>query len=325
LTENEVISAATIVAMTGGMLLLSDDLNQLGLARLRIGTRVFPVTGVTGVVLDLHSTTENSGIPSLLRIWLSDSVDRDTGKLSKSASVARNARRTSFCSEKACSNTLRRERNCIPVVNGLGSWVCVSVSNWSDAPKVVSVPITALMIHGMGLTVMSCHHESSNDHDDCKDNGYHVFSFWSSKYIWISDDQVRKGRTLSKKLGSHESEILHVKKVTVDVAQYLGSDLHFTCGCEVSSFVIVDGRLVSIQLNNEFKRAGFIYVYVPTNQPTVQRVLVNDEEGRVDCVTRIPKTKPHGIAAAFAGLVLRIWVVIHATDSTSDGRVEILI
>ena len=45
LTENEVISAATIVAMTGGMLLLSDDLNLLGLARLRIGTRVFPVTG----------------------------------------------------------------------------------------------------------------------------------------------------------------------------------------------------------------------------------------------------------------------------------------
>ena len=323
LTENEVISAATVVAMTGGMLLLSDDLNQLGLARLRIGTRVFPVTGVTAVVLDLLNSESDGAMPRLLRLWLSDTVDCDCQHLSIYSNVARNALRTSFSPEKAWSNPIRRERNCIPVVNGLGSWACVSVSNWSDTPKVVSVPINALILKSSAIP-RSCNLDLSED-DHKQANGYHVFSFWSSKYLWISNDQIRKGRTLSKKLGPHESEIFHVKKVSTHLPQYIGSDLHFTCGCEVLSFLFVDNRVV-VQLNTEFRRAGFIYVYIPTNRPSVQQVIVNNDDGRVDCVTRVPScVLPNCKNGTFAGVVLRIWVIIHATDSANDGKIEIII
>jgi len=262
-------------------------------------------------------------MPSLLRLWLSDAVE-DSQHQSMHSSIARNALRTSFSPEKAWSNPVKRERNCIPVTTGLGSWACVSVSNWSDTPKVVSVPITALLLKGRASTMANAKDLDLNGNDQIQANGYHVFSFWSSKYLWVSNDQIRKGRTLSKKLGSHESEIFHVKKVSVDLPQYIGSDLHFTCGCEISSFVFVDKTLV-VQLNNEFRRAGFIYVYIPTSQPSVQRVKVNDDDGRVDCITRVPCILPNRNNGSFSGLVLRIWVVIHAKGTVPDGRVEIII
>lgn len=56
LTNDEVVSAATIVAMTGGMFLLSDDMEKVSAERLDIAKRIFPLTGITGVPLDLHST-----------------------------------------------------------------------------------------------------------------------------------------------------------------------------------------------------------------------------------------------------------------------------
>lgn len=314
------ISAATVVAMTGGMLLLSDDLNLLGLARLRIGTRVFPVTGVTAIVLDLLSAKGDGAMPSLLRLWLSDSRV-DTKSQTTHSNVARNALRTCYSQENTWPNPAKRERNCIPVASGLGTWACVSVSNWSDTPKVVSIPIMAFLITSFGSRIGQSKYSESNE-ELSKTNGYHILSFWSSKYLWVSNDQIRRGRTLSKKLGPHESEIFHVKKVTLDLPQYIGSDLHFTCGYEVSSFAFENNKVV-VQLNNEFRRAGYIYMYVPTSHSSVQFVKVNDDNGRVDCITRVPYINSDD--RAFAGLVLRIWVVIHATGTATDGRVEILI
>jgi hypothetical protein len=71
LTDLEVASAASIVAMTCGMLLLyQDDSPKVPMERMRIASKIYPMTGATATVLDLHST--NDGMPSLLRLWCTD-------------------------------------------------------------------------------------------------------------------------------------------------------------------------------------------------------------------------------------------------------------
>ena len=69
--------------------------------------------------------------------------------------------------------------------------------------------------------------------------GNHVFAFWSGTYTWMPEakgaDNVHS--SLSKKLKAHETEIFHLRAVTPDVPQYIGSDIHFSCGQEVQTFV----------------------------------------------------------------------------------------
>lgn len=86
LTDDEVISAASIVAVTGGMFLLSDDMEKVSEARLSVAKRIFPLTGVTAVPLDLHSTI-NGGMPSMLRLWCTESSQKEGGMTAKEIDI----------------------------------------------------------------------------------------------------------------------------------------------------------------------------------------------------------------------------------------------
>ncbi len=66
LTEDEVRTQAAITALTGGMLLLSDDLAQVPAERLRIVRVLLPVIGKTPRVIDWH----RADIPTMLRVDL---------------------------------------------------------------------------------------------------------------------------------------------------------------------------------------------------------------------------------------------------------------
>ncbi|GIV65281.1 MAG: hypothetical protein KatS3mg046_541 [Bellilinea sp.] len=66
LTQSEVESLATAIALTGGSLLLSDDLPALPQERIRLAQVLLPVIGQTARVLDLLS----SQMPGLLRLDL---------------------------------------------------------------------------------------------------------------------------------------------------------------------------------------------------------------------------------------------------------------
>lgn len=307
LTDSEVVSAATVVAMTGGMLLLSDDLSQLSAERLSIATRINPVTGVTGVVLDLHRSNK-SGLPSLIRSWCTEKVhDDDAYSQTKSAieEATVNAKMASFSSDKLWPHPSARKRTCIPVAKGLGTWSVVSMSNWLDEDHTVSVPITSLLPP-----------ESSNSSSKVDPNlGYHVYAFWSQKYIWVSGDKFDHSKTLSKKLGAHESEIFHVKPVSLDKPQYIGSDLHFTCGYEVMSFVCT-GNTVDLRLKNDVKRNGFVYLHIPT-QGTAITAQMNGQKARVEIVARTPREQDKKII--YAGKVVRIWI---STASKSLAGME---
>eukprot|EP00957_Ditylum_brightwellii_P161446 12292383-Ditylum_brightwellii.AAC.1 len=127
-TEEEVTSAATVVAMTGGMMLLSDDLTKLNAGRLRIGMRIYPVTGATAIALDLHGANSETGFPSILRLWCTDVATSDTfvdGNNNQSeeegevadpnADAIEIAKLTTFSPDRPPQRPERRERSCIRV------------------------------------------------------------------------------------------------------------------------------------------------------------------------------------------------------------------
>lgn len=238
LTDDEVASAASIVAMTCGMLLLSDDLPTLSPARLNIVSKIFPLTGVTATVLDLHST--NDGLPSLLRLWCTDrynvfeSVNETTegtgvGIKDHNATATFFARQASFRPDTKLADPTERRRNCIHVARGMGTWTVVSLSNWSSKRVLLTVPPPALSpppTHGWGDDRST---DSGFDEEDI--HGYHVFGFWSSRYSWLAscDDETDEERnddfeySVSKLLRPHETEVFHIKKVTPDAPQYIGT------------------------------------------------------------------------------------------------------
>lgn len=309
LSDEEVASAATVVAMTCGMLLLSDDLPKVSQRRLNIVSKIFPLTGITATVLDLHST--NDGLPSLLRLWCTDKY----GLLESfhDSNVAQdeedhNLEATHFAREsaKALDRTLRR-RNCVHVAKGLGTWTVVSVSNWTDRTAVVRVPPPALLPppkEGWGV-----HDDFECVNSEC---GYHVFAFWSSQYKWlpkVSHDDDPNPETITRKLRAHESEIFHIKRVTANSPQYIGSDIHFTCGYEVRSFRYGDNQL-SIVLRSNYDRQGFIFVYIP-------RVNVSEVVKVVNGFSIVGTVPVNG---KVVGRIIRIPVALH---SRTGGNITI--
>lgn len=323
LTDDEVASAASVVAMTCGMLLLSDDLPKVPAKRVNIVSKIFPLTGVPAVVLDLHSTTD--GLPSLMRLWCTDRYDfldefrtsRDSmsiGSISFDDEFDHNAeatffgRRASFKHDEENWSAFERQRSCIHVTKGLGTWTIVSISNWSDKSTVLHVPPPALV----PLTADTTAKADPDDRSDVGSvssglqevgfHGYHVLAFWSSKYSWLPQDCQKVGciQTISRKLNAHETEIFHVKAVTPETPQYIGSDLHFSCGKEVRSFRVLSNNIVLISLDTTYHRMGHIFVYIPQVRTDGVKATVGGVPGRCDAVGNTPALMTMGVHA-FAG------------------------
>jgi len=357
LSREEVISAATVVGMTGGMLLVSDDLALLKEERVGIVKRIHPGTGVTAVVLDLHSSGVGSGgggkrlsgcggggLPRLLRLWCTDTiVDYHPSSDRKSSQAT-------------------RIRSRVPVVKGLGTWSVVSLSNWHDSSRIVSAPVSSLLVPApsSSLTLVS-QQLSTKREEEVVDSGYHVFTFWSSNYFWTSSAQfaTTEGsagtnttttkasssleKMISKRLGPHESEIFHVKPVTLGVPQYIGSDIHFTCGYEVASFHTTRNSL-ELRMKNLYCRHGFVYLFIPITDASKRNMLFGDpdekgegnDEGddrilvrvngrvvRVEVIARTPQTKGDGMAV-YTGSIIKAPVKIYADGTQDDGRLTVI-
>ncbi|GKY90624.1 hypothetical protein MPSEU_000035900 [Mayamaea pseudoterrestris] len=339
LSDDEVASAASVVAMTCGMLLLSDDLPKVPDHRMRILSKIFPLTGVTAVVLDLHST--NGGIPSLLRLWCTDKygvLDRfrndeyvvsvPAGERDYNAAATYFARQASFYPNGTTAATapIERKRSCLHVTSGLGSWTVVSISNWLDRPDVIHIPPFALLpppAHGWG---------TSEDSEDTQlaEHGYHVFAFWSSKYSWLpqmkisGDGQIRSSdQTISKYLNAHATEIFHIKPVSPEWPQYIGSDFHFSCGQELVLFKPSNNRL-HLRISTELQRSGRIFVFVPrVHIDKNVRVLLAGEPGRWNTVGNTPKSNMQGHPHSLLGRIISIMVTVRADNSPKDGHVDL--
>jgi hypothetical protein len=329
LTDDEVASAASIVAMTCGMMLLSDDLTKVSLTRMRILTKIFPMTGSSAVVLDLH-TTANHGLPSLLRLWCTDRYDamdayRNSGPFQESllqqdhnAEATHFGRQASFCPDEPLSHQNERKRSCIHVAKGVGTWTLLSLSNWSDKPRVMHLPSAAL--ETPPETGWVDQEATSGETLGMTADGYHVFSFWSSKYSWIP--HARAGEeppTVSSRLGPHATELFHIKAVTRDMPQYVGSDLHFSCGHEVLLFRVLQHKVMLV-LKTNLNRVGHVFLFLPTVDTSHVNVKVGGEPGRWTVVGNTPRREG---SPNCCGRIIRIMVVIHANGSAKDGEVEL--
>jgi hypothetical protein len=325
LTTDEIASAASIVAMTCGMLLLSDDLPKVPASRTQIMSKIFPMTGACAIVLDLHST--NSGLPSMMRLWCTDEFDTlDDFRRTVSGSSTDDdfdhneeatffARRASFRLDDDPTPPEERERSCIHVTKGLGTWTVLSISNWNDKPSVAHVPPTALLpapdvVYG--------------------EHGYHVFAFWSSRYSWLGPIARHEGSsgagaghdyTVSKLLGAHATEIFHIKPVTPDAPQYIGSDLHFSCGRELRSFR-ASRDCLEIRLVSEYKRAGRVFVFIPRSTLESVRVTARGAPGRWTAVGNTPKVSDNG-SPRLIGRIISIPIMIRADGFSDDGHIHV--
>ena len=331
LTDIEVASAATVVAMTCGMMLLSDDLTKVSLARMRIVTKIFPLTGVSAVVLDLHST--NDGLPSLMRLWATDKDWEEHEEIRKNLDFSKDhnmeatlfARKASFRLDAAPPKPNERHRSCIHATQGLGTWTIVSLSNWSEQSTVLHIPPPALLPPPTsGFDVHEADTFLKGTHNVDADHGYHVLQFWSSRYVWLPpQNQTGQGdseQTLSRRLAAHETEIFHVKRVTADRAQYLGSDLHFSCCKEVSRFVATPNR-VEVDLHTDYNRVGHIFVFLPVTNTTNVQVMANGEVARWNVAGNTPKVSDG--SPRLIGRVIRIMTVVHAGGDEKDGKIVI--
>eukprot|EP00549_Striatella_unipunctata_P011226 CAMPEP_0118711202 /NCGR_PEP_ID=MMETSP0800-20121206/23922_1 /TAXON_ID=210618 ORGANISM="Striatella unipunctata, Strain CCMP2910" /NCGR_SAMPLE_ID=MMETSP0800 /ASSEMBLY_ACC=CAM_ASM_000638 /LENGTH=420 /DNA_ID=CAMNT_0006615701 /DNA_START=62 /DNA_END=1325 /DNA_ORIENTATION=- len=322
LTEEEVVSAASIVAMTSGMTLVSDDLNQLQAGRLRVLTKIYPSTGATAVPLNLLSTNE-SGMPTLLRLWCTDRFAvQENDETSVNAETTACALRAAFAPEKPLPNPVERMRNCVHVTKGLGSWSVVSLSNWKDTLSVSNIPMAALLPppDSCFLHAPPPPPEPSNNatYNVDADAGYHVFAFWSSKYIWIPRKSMDEQQTLSKQLHPHETEIFHVKEVDTNTPQYIGSDFHFSCGFEVKKFVTTNSS-VEIYLKNDWKRVGYVYVYIPRIHGEIV-THINGEAGTCEVIAQTPLYENDMVL--YSGRVVRVLSMIHGISSDNDGFIR---
>ncbi|KAK1743772.1 alpha-galactosidase [Skeletonema marinoi] len=306
-TDNEVISAASVVGMTGGMFLLSDDMEKVSDARLSVARKIFPLTGVTAVPLDLHSTM-NGGMPSVLRLWcteksittdeVNDNFEVDVSGRVLREQASKLQTEVGWSPRNNNIDPYSRERSCFFVAPGLGSWTVASLSNWMSHSTTMSVSFAALVAHSIqDFAAMGAPKDSISSNagpGEKSENGYHVFSFWSSEYVWIPHETLVDNSPLVKKLDDPTS------------CQYIGSDLHFSCGFEVSSFVAGEKRVL-IELKNNYAKKGSVYLYLPVGKKFDNATVeVNGAEGSMEIIAR-------PTLGGNEGVVVRVPVVIKGT------------
>jgi Melibiase len=339
LTDEEVRSAASIIAMTCGMMLISDDLTKVSLSRIKLLTQIFPMTGVSAVVLDLH-TTKNKGMPSLLRLWCTDRYGRSEAFRQSNeyfesvesedfnAEATYFGRSSAFNFETSRPSAHERHRSCIHVANGLGTWTVISVSNWDDKPQIMQIP--RLAIYSPPETGWEAREDipasttDASNEDDESSAGYHVFSFWSSRYSWLSltppSESSNSSHPISRRLQSHDTEIFHIRKVIPGKPQYVGSDLHFSCGHEVLNFDATEQNRVTICLKTELARVGHIFLFIPVVDTSHVQCFMAGTPCRWSVFGNVPDEDG---TARCCGRIIRVMVIIHADKSERDGQVAV--
>ena len=275
--------------MSGGMLLLSDDLPALSRDRLDIASKLFPITGASAIPLDLHCTDKI--LPSKLRVWCRDKEHFNQMK------------NGSLLGEGKFSDR-GQKRNSIIMAEGLGNWGCISVSNWREYPDSLRIPLSSFF------------EESNENLINNHQNGYHAFSFWNQSYVWIPRQQSFKSRSVSKLLGPHESEIFHIKHVQ-DKVQYIGSDFHFSCGFEVEA-LNVNVMTVSIRLKLLLQRFGYLFVFIPYDCEI--DVTMNGIKYAASEIMKVPMTSDVDTKLKF-GKVFKIPAEVKLDGSVDDGHV----
>jgi len=185
LTLAEIQTMATVTGMTGGAMLLSDDLTRVPEERLQIARALLPVLPVCADVLDVFDRSE----PELLRLDLTGAV---------------------------------------------GEWHVLAWINRSDeAVTWVFEPQKFRLPAG----------------------DYWMRSFWDGQ---VGDSQ----HPLTMNVDPHGTSLLAVRRRQSDMVQYLGGDLHFSQGMEISEWKTGNAEL-DFSVNLGRKVDGVVDLAVP--------------------------------------------------------------
>jgi hypothetical protein len=127
--------------------------------------------------------------------------------------------------------------------------------------------------------------------------------------------------SLSKKLKAHETEIFHLRAVTPNVPQYIGSDIHFSCGQEVQTFVAKRNR-VNISLKSYHSRKGHIFLYIPRHDVSDIVASANGKRTPFRVIANTPGPNV-GRGRSCIGRIISIPVEVRGDGSKMDGLVEL--
>ena len=120
----------------------------------------------------------------------------------------------------------------------------------------------------------------------------------------------------------NSQEIFHIKPVEPHNPQYLGSDLHFSCGHEVNIFHAQE-NLLTIQLQTDYHRIGHIFVFVPIVSTSQVKATCCGEPSRWTVVGSTPHVGENGCPSHVSGRVLQIEVACHGDGRDNDGLVTL--
>ena len=132
------------------------------------------------------------------------------------------------------------------------------------------------------------------------------------------DANLHHNGPLSRSMAPHTTEIFHIRPVTCGMPQYVGSDLHFSCGYEVLSFDTSEKNKVSVHLKTDLNRSGNIFLFVPTVDTSHVRVSVGSKPGKWSVVANTPQ---EGGSSHCCGRILKIAVTIRGDGSDRDGEI----
>lgn len=232
-------------------------------------------------------------------------------------------RRASFAPDRPLPQPNERKRNCILVAPGMGTWTLLSVSNWLDEDTVVHIPSVAL--EAPPSTGWEDEQPCSNGDDDSgtcattAPHGYHVFAFWSRTYTWMPEAKEADDMhpSLSKRLKAHETEIFHLRAVTPDIPQFIGSDIHFSCGQEIQTFIAKTNG-VKVSLKSYHSRKGHIFLFIPRHDISGLVASVSGKRTSFRVIANTP-----GPDSSCTGRIISIPVEVHGDGSKADGEVVV--
>jgi hypothetical protein len=107
----------------------------------------------------------------------------------------------------------------------------------------------------------------------------------------------------------------------------VGSDMHFSCGFEVTLFR-AQANSVSIFLNANYRRDGFIFVFIPrVSVDGIVQATVRGERALWNVVGTVPTTTRTsgrgGAGLPIVGRILRVAVMVYSDGRSRDGQIKI--
>ena len=194
LTLAEVQTLASVVALSGGSLVFSDDLTSLTEERLHLASQLLPPISSPMIVLD----------------WLQDQYP---------------------------------SRMCVKMEGALGEWDVLAQINWGDKESIDKLPCSSFNL---------------------EDGQYWVSDFWNKKIEKNDKDHSLGTFTIP----AHGCLLLAVRPYLAE-DQYIGSDLHFSQGMEVTRWSARKNE-TRFSLNPGKHITGSVFLSIPVEPQKVE-------------------------------------------------------